>query len=131
MSIDDIRNVNITEDAKMDIIADYLENSDVAPTLDKVLENGNTAVGKTAKLQNAERAENFATINDGGFSGQETGDAGVAVARVASSGEIYIDFQHENGNALSTFQISLQNGVPRVVMSDDVKAAFKAELGIS
>ena len=131
--IDIIRDEKRTEDDKLELVANYLETVDAHPTLDSVLANGSIANSKTAKFKAATNDTDFITVNDDNVSGQKTLSNGVATFRISATGNFYVDFQPNNGdqNSLSTFQIDMNNGTPRVVMSDDVKAAFKAELGIA
>lgn len=127
MDIDKIRNEALTEDAKLEMIADYLEGDAVKPTLDKVLGNGNTADNKQAKFQIDK--DNYIAVSGTSISGQKTTENGVADFQVTADGSFYLDFQPTSGT-LSTFQIKMNGGTPKVIMSDDIKAAFKAELGI-
>lgn len=127
MSIDKIRNETLTEDSKMEMIADFLESDQVNPGLDKVLENGNTATSKLAKIQIDK--DNFVIVSGTSISGQKTTEGGVADFQITTDGGLYLDFQPTEGT-LSTFQIKMDGGTPKVIMSDDIKAAFKAELGI-
>lgn len=131
MDIDEIRNEALTEDAKMEKIADYIEQDLTVNTLDKVLANGDTATGKTATFRTAESEDDRTGISATQVYGQKTLSNGVADFQLTSDGLFSIGFQANNGNALSIFQIAMENGTPRVLMSDDIKAAFKAELGIA
>ena len=128
--IDIIRDEKRTEDDKMELIANYLETVDAHPTLDSVLANGSIANSKTAKFKASTNDTDFITVNESGISGQKTTDSGVSVFKLGADGDFYIDFQPDGSNSLSTFQISVKDGTTRVVMSDDVKEAFKTELGI-
>lgn len=130
--IDIIRDEKRTEDDKMELVANYLETVDAHPTLDSVLANGNVANSKTAKFKAATSDTDYVVISDGQIYGEKTTANGVSTFRLLPTGNFYVDFQPANGgeNSLSTFQIDMNDGSPRVIMSDDVKAAFKAELGI-
>lgn len=130
MNIEDIRNEAFTEDAKMETIADYLRSEAANPGLNTVLTNGDTAVQKTAKFRGTAEGNDGVNVSNSSISGQNTTDDGVADFQITSTGDLYLDFQPTDGT-LSTFQIKLAGGTPVVVMSDDVKAAFKAELGIA
>lgn len=70
-------------------------------------------------------------ISDTQNYGQKTMSNGVVDFQPTSDVLFSIGFQANNGNVSSIFQIAMENGTPIVSMSDDVKAAFKAELGIS
>jgi hypothetical protein len=128
--IDKIRNEALTEDFKFETVADFLESIGDMTTLDKVLENGNTATNKTAKFQASGDPQNFVVVNDGNISGQKTTEAGTSTFQITSSGSFTVDFQPADSDSLSIFRVIMGNGTPVVTMSDDVKAAFKAELGI-
>lgn len=128
--IDKIRNEALTEDFKFETVADFLESIGEMATLDKVLENGNTATSKTAKFQASGDSQNFVAVNDGNISGQKTTEAGTSTFQITSGGNFNIDFQPANSNSLSIFRVLMNDGTPVVQMSDDVKAAFRAELGI-
>lgn len=131
MDINEIRNGALTEAAKMDKIADYVAGSMTAGTLDSILANGDTATGKMATFRTTESEDDRTGISATQVYGQKTLSNGVADFQLTSDGLFSIGFQANNGNALSIFQIAMENGTPRVLMSDDIKAAFKAELGIS
>lgn len=128
--IDTLRDEKRTEDDKMELIADYLETVDAHPTIDSVLTNGSIANSKTAKFKASTNDTNFITVNESGVLGQKTTDAGVSTFKLGADGDFYVDFQPAGSNSLSTFQVSVKDGTARVVMSDDIKAAFKSELGI-
>lgn len=131
MDINEIRNEVLTEDAKMEKIADYIEQDIENDTLDGVLAKGDTAIGKMATFRTVESEDDRTGISATQIYGQKTLSNGVADFELTSDGLFSIGFQANNGNALSIFQIAMENGTPRVLMSDDIKAAFKAELGIS
>lgn len=130
MDINEIRNGALTEGAKMNMIADTFSGSTTMGTLDGILANGDTATDKMATFRTSDSADNRTGISATQVYGQKTTTNGVAVFQLTSDGSFSIDFQTNNGNVLSTFQIKMNDGTPRVIMSDDVKAAFKSELGI-
>lgn len=129
MELKDIRNEALTEDSKMETIADYLESDAVKPTLDKVLKNGNTATGKEAKIVSADNAHNFSIVSDAQLYTQKEYADGAAIAQLTSDGKFSLDYDPEQGNP-SFFTIEMNGGQPRVLMSDDIKAAFRAALGV-
>lgn len=130
MDIEKIRNEALTEDTKMETIADYLDGGEGSFDLDKVLSNGNTATGKTAKLAAEDNARNFTEISPTQVATQKEYADGAAIAQITSDGKIALDYDPEQGNP-TFLSIEVNNGTPRVLMSDDMKAAFKNALGIS
>lgn len=128
MDIEKIRNEALTEDSKMEMIADYLDG-EYKPTLDKVLENGDTATGKEAKLASADSAHDFSTVTSTQLYTQKEYADGAAIAQLTSDGKLSLDYDPEQGTP-SYFTIEMNEGSPRVLMSDDIKAAFRTALGI-
>lgn len=129
MDIEKIRNEALTEDFKMETIADFLESDMVKPTLDKVLENGDTATNKTAKIKAADNAQNFSSISSTQLYTQKEYADGAAIAQITSDGKLSLDYDPEQGNP-SYFTIEMNEGAPKVLMSDDIKDAFKSALGV-
>lgn len=129
MDIEKIRNEALTEDTKMEAIADYLDGGEGSFDLDKVLANGNTATGKTAKLTTTDNTRNFTEISATQVATQKEYADGAAIAQITSDGKISLDYDPEQGNP-TFLSIEVNNGTPRVLMSDDMKAAFKTALGI-
>lgn len=131
MEIDKIRNEALTEDAKMEMIADYLEGGKGGSkaTLDEVLGNGDTATDKTAKIEASKGSHDFSTMSSTQFYTQKEYASGAAIAQITSDGKLSLDYDPEQGNP-SYFTIEMNEGTPRVIMSDDIKDAFKTALGI-
>lgn len=129
MELKDIRNEALTEDSKMETIADYLESDAVKPTLDKVLENGNTATGKEAKIVSADNVQDFSIVTSTQVLTQKATADGAAIAQLTSDGKFALDYGPAQGIP-SFFSIEMNGGQPRVLMSDDMKAAFRAALGV-
>lgn len=130
MDIENIRNEALTEDTKMEAIADYLNGGEGGFGLDKVLANGDTAANKTIKIEASDGSHDFSTMSSTQFYTQKEYADGAAIAQITSDGKISIDYDPEQGNP-SYFTIEMNGGTPRVLMSDDMKDAFKAALGIS
>lgn len=130
MDIEEIRNEALTEDSKMEMIADYLDGGEGSFNFDKVLDNGDTATGKTAKIETTKGSHDFSTMSSTQFYTQKEYADGAAIAQITSDGKLSLDYDPEQGNP-SYFTIEMNGGVPRVIMSDDIKAAFKTALGIS
>lgn len=128
MELNDIRNEALTEDSKMETIADFLQGEG-KPTLDRVLANGNTATGKEAKIVSVDSDRNFSVISDTQLYTQKEYADGAAIAQLTSDGKLSIDYDPEQGNP-SYLTVEINEGAPRVLMSDDVKAAFRAALGL-
>lgn len=129
MDIEKIRNEVFTEDFKMELIADYLESEAAKPGLNAVLENGDTATNKTAKIEAAEGSHDFSTMSSTQFYTQKEYADGAAISQITSDGKLSLDYDPEQGNP-SYFTIEMNEGTPRVLMSDDIKAAFRTALGI-
>lgn len=129
MDIEKIRDEVFTEDFKMELIADYLKSETANPGLDKVLENGNTATGKTAKLEAADNPHDFTVLSATQVSTQKEYTDGAAIVQITSDGRLSLDYGPEHGNP-TFLTVEVNNGSPRVLMSDDMKAAFKTALGI-
>lgn len=131
MDISKIRNKALTEDAKMGIIEEVLDGGASGVDLDKVLANGNKAVGKDATFQKtAGDNDNASFISFGTFSTSKRLENGTATAQITAEGSLFLDYQPDDGQ-LTFLHIRVDGGTPRVMMSDNMKAAFKAELGIS
>lgn len=130
MEIDKIRNEALTEDSKMEAIADYLEGAGGKPTLDVVLENGNTAIGKEAKFETENSPRNFSIVSGTQLYTQKEDADGATIVQITSDGKLSVDYGPAQGNP-SFFTIEMKGGQPKVTMTDDVKAAFRAALGIS
>lgn len=129
MDINKIRDESRTEDSKMEMIADWLDGEHPDLTLDKVLENGNTATGKEAKLASADSTHDFSTITSTQLYTQKEYADGAAIAQLTSDGKLSLDYDPEQGTP-SYLTIEMNEGSPRVLMSDDIKAAFRTALGI-
>lgn len=127
--IDIIRDEKRTEDDKMELLADYLETVDAHSTFDSVLDNGDTATNKAAKIEESAGSHNFSTMTATQVYTQKEYADGAAIAQLTSDGKLSLDYDPEQGNP-SFFTIEMSNGTPKVLMSDDVKAAFKDALGI-
>lgn len=131
MSIQDIKNLALTEDAKMAIIADAIDGSGSTATLDKVLENGNTAVEKQITLKDQNNAQDRMIMSKATVDGSRVVEGGVASCQISSTGSLFLSFQADADGSDTYLDIRVDGGVPKVLMSDNMKAAFKAELGIS
>lgn len=129
MDIEKIRNEIFTEDFKMELIADYLKSENANPGLNQVLENGDTATDKTVKIETSEGSHDFSTMSPTQFYTQKEYADGAAIAQITSDGKLSLDYDPEQGNP-SYLTIEMNNGAPRVLMSDDIKAAFRTALGI-
>lgn len=127
-NIEQIRDEILTEDFKMELIADYLDG-EYKPTLDKVLDNGDTATGKEAKLVSADSAHDFSTVTSTQLYTQKEYADGAAIAQLTSDGKLSLDYDPEQGNP-TYLTIEVSEGTPKVLMSDDMKAAFRTALGI-
>lgn len=129
--INEIRNEILTEDAKMEKIADYIEQDLTVNTIDKVLDNGDTAIGKQIIFkETADATDNTSMINHSTFSVSKRLTNGTATAQITSNGSLFLEYQPDEGQ-LTHLHIRVDEGVPKVMMSDDMRAAFKAELGIN
>lgn len=129
MDIEKIRNEALTEDYKMETIADYLDGGEGSFGLHEVLTNGDTAVDRTAKLEAADNAHNFTELSTTQVTTQKEYADGAAIAQITSDGKISLDYDPEQGNP-TFLSIEVNEGTPRVLMSDDMKAAFRTALGI-
>lgn len=129
MSIGKIRNEALTEDTKMEAIADYLDGGEGSFDFDKILANGDTATDKTAKIEATEGSHDFSTMSSTQFYTQKEYADGAAIAQITSDGKFSLDYDPEQGNP-SYLTIEMNEGTPRVLMSDDIKAAFRTALGI-
>lgn len=126
--IDKIRDEWRTEDAKLEIVADYLAG-EYKPTFDRVLENGSTATHKTAKIKSADNDRDFTTVSETQVLTQKEYEDGAAIAQITSDGKLALDYDPEQGNP-TYLSIEVAEGTPVVMMSDDMKAAFRTALGI-
>lgn len=129
MDIGKIKTNSLTEQRKMELLADYLGKIN-ALGLDEVLANGDTATHKTAKIVDTDNAHNFASMSETQLYTQKEYADGAAIAQLTSDGKLSLDYDPEQGNP-TYFTIEVNEGTPKVLMSDDVKAAFKAALGIN
>lgn len=130
MDINKIRDEARTEDSKMEMIADWLDGEHPDLTLDKVLENGDTATDKSAKFVSTNNADDFSIITSTQMATQKQYADGAAGAQITSDGKISLNYGPEQGNP-TFLSIEVSEGTPKVLMSDDMKDAFKAALGIS
>lgn len=131
MDIQKIRNEALTEDEKMEAIADYIESSggSIKPTLDEVLENGNTATHKELKLRSEDSDKNFTTLSETQVYTQKEYAGGAAIAQITSDGKFSLDYGPAQGTP-TYLTIEVSEGTPKVMMSDNMKDAFRTALGI-
>lgn len=98
-------------------------------TLNSVLENGDTAVHKTIKIESENEGQDFSVINEAVFSTQKVSSAGSSHVQITSDGTFYIAYDPESGTP-TFLSIRVEEGTPVVSMSDNMKDAFRAALGI-
>lgn len=130
MDIEKIRNGKLTEGAKMDIIADCFERGEGGLDFDKVLAKGNTATAKSAIFEKTPGAQDDKTmIGPGTVVTSERLANGTATVQITSDGNFFLEYQPDQGT-LTHLHIRADNGTPTVLMSDNMKAAFRTALGI-
>lgn len=98
-------------------------------TLDSVLENGDTATHKTIKIVGELDSRDFSVVSESQFATQKILANGSADVQITSDGTFRIEYNPEIGNP-TFLSIRVEEGTPVVSMSDDMKDAFIAALGI-
>ena len=98
-------------------------------TLDSVLENGDTATRKTIKIIGELDNRDFSIVSESQFATQKILADGSADVQITSDGTFRIEYNPEVGNP-TFLSIRVEAGTPVVSMSDDMKDAFRAALGI-